>query len=250
MDKCVERALAEALGRLRTIPKRAAAHRVPLGLLLLSREQLTAEQLRQALAAQSAAGRGRIGEWLLGLGFVSDVQITAALARQWSCPVLPGLVLDSSRVPQLPLCLLESFGMAPVDYVSSTATLHMAFAEGIDYAVLYAIEQMLGCHTEPCLVLPRVLRGNLAVLAEHRPESEVVFDRVADMAECARIVRSYSVRVDASEIRLAACGPHLWVRLLGAAPTPLDLMLRAPGEAKSEALRRGRNLALGAVSGV
>ena len=232
LDKCLERALIEALGRMHSFPKRSTAHRIPLGLLLLSRQQLTAEQLRQALAAQSTAGRGKIGEWLQGMGFVSDVQVTAALARQWSCPVLHahGLAPDAGRIPQLPIALLESFGMMPVDYVSSTGTLLMAFSEGIDYSVLYAIEQMLGCHTEPCLVLPRVLRTNLAALSEHRPESEIVFDRVADEAECARIIRSYSVRVGASEIRMAACGSHFWVRLLCSDRAPLDLLLRPLSE--------------------
>jgi hypothetical protein len=235
LDQCLEHALTEALERMRSVPKRSATHRIPLGLLLLSRQQLTAEQLRQALAAQSAAGRGRIGEWLQRLGFVNDVQITAALARQWSCPVLQaqGLTPDVDRIPQLPVALLESFGMAPIDYVPSTATLLMAFSEGIDYTVLYAIEQMLGCHTEPCLVLPRVLRGSLAALSGRRLESEVVFDRVADAAECTRIIRSYSTRIDASEIRMAACRPHLWVRLLGTLPTPLDLLLSPPNDASA-----------------
>ena len=78
----------------------AASHRVPLGLLLLSRQQLTAAQLRTALEAQRAAGQGKIGEWLRQLGFVTELQVTAALARQWSCPVLitgPG-ELGASRL--------------------------------------------------------------------------------------------------------------------------------------------------------
>ncbi len=60
-EECVERALADALRRVRgTAPRALAAHRVPLGLLLLSRQQLTVEQLRTARAAQLAAGRGEL----------------------------------------------------------------------------------------------------------------------------------------------------------------------------------------------
>ncbi len=82
-DECLERALTIALARIPHASKRVATpHRVPLGLLLLSRQQLTVEQLRTALAAQKRAGRGRIGDWLLTLGFVSEQQVTAALARQ------------------------------------------------------------------------------------------------------------------------------------------------------------------------
>jgi hypothetical protein len=205
-DECVERALSDALRRILSTSHRALApHRVPLGLLLLSRQQLTVEQLRAALAAQHSAGRGRIGEWLLTLGFVSEPQVTAALARQWSCPVLLTNSFAScnpspcsSRAPQIPITLLQSFVMIPVDYVESTATLHMAFGEGIDYG---------------------------HALSGHRGDCEVVFDRVADGAEFSRIVRSYCARLAASEIRLAACGPHLWVRLLRPPHPPLDLLL-------------------------
>ena len=226
----MERALTDALQRMRSASQRALApHRVPLGLLLLSRRQLTAEQLRAALAAQRTAGRGRIGEWLLTLGFVSEQQVTAALARQWSCPVLRTNSLSpyASCAPQIPVTLLESFLMIPVDYVQTTATLHIAFGEGIDYSVLYAIEQMLGCRTESCMAAPSFVHQNLQALSRHRRESEVVFDGVADGAELSRIIRSYCVRLSASEIRLAACGPHLWVRLLRPSCLALDLLLRS-----------------------
>jgi hypothetical protein len=239
VDGCLERALAEAFGRAHSAPRRAAGpHRIPLGLLLLSRQHLTPEQLRAGLTAQRAAGRGRIGEWLQTLGFVTEQQVTAALARQWSCPVLrsdslplPGL----ERAPQIPVALLESALMVPVAYVEATATLHIAFSEGIDYGALYALEQMLRCRTEPCLAIPSLLRKRLQTLLEQRGESEILFDRVADLAEFARIVQSYSVRLAASEIRMATCGRLVWVRLLRPASHPLDLLLRSPAESASPA---------------
>ena len=276
LEECMERALRDAVDRLGLVVKRApASHRIPLGLLLLSRQQLTADQLRAALSAQRTAGRGRIGEWLQALGFASEQQVTNALARQWSCPVLradswrgkaflhstflnhaasnhaslsPGSAqrgsitprsstfgssksgpstAGSGRPPQIPLTLLQSFFMIPVNYIEATETLHVAFGEGVDYGVLCAIEQMLGCHTEFCLAVPSLVRQHLDALAGPRVESEVAFDRVADSSELSRIIRSYSLRVSAAEIRLAACGPHVWVRLLRPSHPPLDLLLRS-----------------------
>lgn len=242
-DECVDRALANALLRVRSnVQRPAVPHRIPLGLLLLSRQQLTAGQLRAALGAQRNAGRGRIGEWLQTLGFVSEQHITAALARQWSCPVLrtTSLNASTSRAPRIPLTLLNACVMIPVDYVAASATLHIAFGEAIDYSVLYAIEQMLGCRTESCMAVPSFVRQSLQALSGHHAESEVVFDRV-DGAEFLRIIRSYSVRLSAAEIRLAACGPHLWVRLQGTACPSLDILLpsfwMAPGPAASPASR-------------
>jgi len=62
------------------------SHRVPLGLLLLSRQQMTAAQLRTALERQRASGEGRIGDWLRRWVLPSELQITAAVARQWRVP--------------------------------------------------------------------------------------------------------------------------------------------------------------------
>lgn len=62
-------------------------HRIPLGLAMLEQGWITAEQLRRALAAQKAAGQGRLGVWLRGQG-VDESLITRALGLQWSCPVL------------------------------------------------------------------------------------------------------------------------------------------------------------------
>ena len=98
--ECLEQALLRVLRRSQRAasPAGLAFHRIPLGLLLLSRQQLTGEQLRTALKLQresSPASSGKntgvtnrkIGFWLQDLGFVTEHQVTAALARQWSCPM-------------------------------------------------------------------------------------------------------------------------------------------------------------------
>ena len=214
--------------------------------------------MRAALGAQRTAGRGRIGEWLLAFGFVNQQQVTAALARQWSCPVLRtnsfapgnapgGPAAHDRRTPQIPLTLLESFVMIPVNYFEATSTLHIAFGEGIDHSVLYAIEKIVGCRTESCMAVPSFVRHQLSILSGRRGESEMIFDRVADGAEFLRIIHSYCTRLSASEVRLAACGPHLWVRLLRPSFPALDLLLRLPHEASAQASFPVPFLALPAV---
>ena len=228
VDGCLERALHHAIERARSFSRPAATpHRIPLGLLLLSRQQLSADQLRTALQAQQAAGRGRIGEWLQSLGFVSEQQITAALARQWSCPVLRSnnSLTPPRLIPQIPVTLLEGFAMFPVNYVEATATLHMAFCEGIDHSVLYAIEQMTGCHTRPCMAPPTLIRNHLRALSG-RGEREAIFECFSDNAEFSRIVCSYCVRLSSPEVRIASCGSYIWVRILRRSHPPQDLLLR------------------------
>jgi hypothetical protein len=231
IEHCLERALGEALYRVRSLAERPApAHRVPLGLQLLSRQQLTFEQLRSALDAQRSAGRGRIGEWLQKLGFVAEPQITAALARQWSCPVLRQDYSQSKPggTPQIPVALLQNFFMIPIHFVESAAILHLAFGDRPDYSALYAIEKMLDCRTEHCLASPGFVRSRLQSLSLRRNQAEAVFDCPADGSEFARIVRSYCSRLAPSEIRLAACGPFLWVRLLWPSRPAWDLGMFSP----------------------
>jgi Type II secretion system (T2SS), protein E, N-terminal domain len=246
--ECMELALVEVLGRAQAAPQSSspASHRIPLGLLLLSRQQLTAVQLRTALEAQREAVRGknqsrkRIGAWLQELGFSTEQQVTAALARQWCCPVLraPPMAIAASRFPPIPTLLLESFQMIPVELVGANGTLLMAFSEGIDYTVLYAIERMLGYHTEACLVCPSTLRKSLQALAGRRGASDVVFERTEDAGECARIIVNYSAKVQAEEVRVARCGEHLWVRLERGIrlerlrQEAVTLVLRAPGSSQ------------------
>lgn len=230
--ECLEPAVFEVLSRMRPEAGSAprAAHRIPLGLLLLSRQQLTAEQLRAALGAQREAGHGKLGAWLRTLGYVSEQELTAALARQWSCPLLRPreAVIASSRPSSIPALLLESFQMIPVEMVEATRTLLIAFSEGLDYGVLYAIEQLLGCRTEACLVCPSMLQKSLRALVRQRESSDVVFDRTEDIAECARIIVNYSAKVRAEHLKLARCGDYLWIRLERPGADAVNLVLRAP----------------------
>ena len=114
MPECFERAVAGLLRPPQSAQRRAAAsRRIPLGLILLSRQQLVPEQLRSALDAQLAAGAGKIGQWLRHMDFITEPQLTSALARQWSCPVLRSrpAVPALQRVPEIPMLLLESLRM-------------------------------------------------------------------------------------------------------------------------------------------
>lgn len=244
--ECLELALAEFLVRARPVPSRAAkaAHRVPLGLLLLSRQQLSAAQLRVALAAQRAAGNAqglkqkKIGAWLQELGFVSQDQITAALARQWSCPVLrtATMAIGDGHFPAIPALLLETFQMMPVELVEASGTLLMAFSEGIDYTMLYAIEQMLGFRTEACLLCPSSMQKSLEALRQQRGSSDIIFEHLDDAGECVHIIGNYIAKVKARQIRLAKCGEHLWVRMERLGQEAVNLVVRVPADGARAAL--------------
>jgi hypothetical protein len=213
---CFESAARQSFARLcaTVVSAPPVRHRVPLGLLMISRGQLTNPQLRSALEAQRANGHRRLGHWLEELGFATEQQVTAALARQWACPVLAARANCAPGCTRLlPYRLLESSRMLPVQFVSATRTFHLAFCDGIDYVALYAIEQMLDCRTQPCLVTRSAVAQTLQHLEQERRPADMLFEGWRDPSDLARITCGYVLKLGAEEVRLVGCGSFIWARL-------------------------------------
>ena len=194
---CLEKALAATIGPLLpgTAPAPAKAHRVPLGLLMLSRGLVDSEQLRKALKAQKDSGSGRVGEWLRHMGAVSEEQVTQILGMQWSIPVFP--LQQSQRYLEcahlVPLPLLEVAEMVPVHHLATSQNLYVAFTDRINYSALYAVEKMLECHTEPCLALQsRVLQVLNELRSRPRPV-ELLLDYISDPWEMAKTILAHAL---------------------------------------------------------
>ncbi len=179
---------------------------------MLSRGDIDNTQLRAALGAQRDSGRGRIGEWMQQMGFIEESQVTAALGAQWACPVLPGIPASLSDC-ELPLPLLRRFRMAAVSYIAATRVMHVAFAEGIDYGVLLAIEQALECRAEPCVTGQNALASLLAQLEEKPRRSDHVFPQARTPDEMTRVTSSYAAMLSAKDVRLTRCAEFIWVRV-------------------------------------
>jgi hypothetical protein len=113
----------------------------------------------------------------------------------------------------LPLAILETFHMLPLHHVPVTNTLSIAFGERVDHAVLYAIEKILQCRTQPCVGGRNSIAGMLDRM-RHQPLSrEFEFGPMHDAADMVRIASSYITRFGADEIRLDRLGPFIWLRL-------------------------------------
>lgn len=213
--RCLEGAVEQVVRALAPTPLPSVrTHRIPLGLLLISRGQLSEAQLGRALAAQHEAGHGRLGFWLQHLNLAAEAQITAALGLQWACPVLPSSAFSElSCAPFLPLVLLEQVRMLPIHWNSFTRLLYVAFSEGIDYATLFAIETMLHCRTEASLAGASAMELALQALRRQRRPLDFYFDGLHEPSETARIACGYALKLGAQEIRIVKCRDYVWTRL-------------------------------------
>jgi len=215
--ECFEEAARTEFQRLRAVPEPSLrqAHRMPIGLLLLSRGVITEAQLKEALALQREKGTGRLGKFLREIRAATEHDIVAGLASQWGCPVYT-LSSPEQSLPYaslLPLLLLESVRMLPVNHIRIQQMLYLAFVEGIDRNALYSVEQMLRLRTIPCVVAESAYLGAMEELRRVESVPTTVFESPLESREMARTTRSYAWQVGANEVWMVRSGRFIWVRL-------------------------------------
>lgn len=195
------------------LPRRQ--HRIPLGLLLMSRGDIDEPTLKAAVQAQKLSPGVRLGRILIDMKAVTEDQVTTAVASQWSVPVFR---LTKNVVPEavrlVPFALMERYRMMPVHYVRQRNHLHLAFVESLDRTLVYAIERMLGVTTESSIARESELLPLLRLAAQQTRPAEYVLNTVAG-EDLAGIVRGYALRLRSEQINASLCGDQLWVRASG-----------------------------------
>lgn len=187
-------------------------HRLPLGLVMLEQGWITQAQLRRALDAQRAAGRGRLGYWLMQREGIREELVTKALALQWSCPVLPlearareGLAV---YVPRL---FVDAFGALPLR-LAANKVLYLGFEERLDPVLSLAIERMTGLRVESGLVPESRFRSQHARMLESRyPRLELI--EAASESALLQVLARRVERICPVESRLVRVHDCFWLRL-------------------------------------
>ena len=192
--------------------------RMPLGLIFVSRGLLTSAQLREAVDEQKESGE-EVGEILMRKGVVSEAQVTAARAAQWGCPVfaVPQRAMETEiRIPE---ALIHFHSAIPLHYVTATKRLLVGFVDGVEYGLLYVIERMTGCKTQPCFITPSDFQSQIELrqLAQQRCGDTILKDLTYQdtqtPAEMARILCSHVVEFEADEVIICRYREHFWMRL-------------------------------------
>jgi hypothetical protein len=108
----------------------------------------------------------------------------------------------------------------------------VGFVHNVEYGLLYAIEQMTGCNTQPCFVTPSdfeiqmQLREQEQELCGDTTPKELTFESDQTPTEMAQILYSHGVDIEADEVILSRCREYLWARLKYGAKA-VDLFFRA-----------------------
>lgn len=201
-----------AEGNAQSTQKFVHQHRVPLGLVLLSRGAITQEQLRRALEAQKKAGQGRLGEWLVKQKAVNEEQVARALSAQWNCPVLTGAPHDPVvMAPVLPRLLIDSFGAVPLR-MAGRELLYVAFDERMDRSLVLAVERMLGLKVEAGVLRDSEFRrAQQDVLRAGFPKA-----RLLEAANMRGLIHAFTAMLEerkAVRSRIVRVHDYYWLRI-------------------------------------
>ncbi|MGH9377261.1 MAG: hypothetical protein ACRD1I_00550 [Terriglobia bacterium] len=194
---------------------RALRYRLPLGLLLLSKGLISSQHLQEALKAQKESHKGRLGVWLREHGILTEEQLTGALGVQWGLPVFH--LAQSSGFAECatmaPVHLMEASRMALVHYLPHSRTLYVAFSDGIDFPALRALEQMIECSTQPCVIGETEMDEALDAMRRMPRPTEKVLDCTCDPKSLAVATREWAESNKADQVRAVVATENLWVRL-------------------------------------
>ncbi|HYS82868.1 MAG TPA: hypothetical protein VEM76_19315 [Anaeromyxobacteraceae bacterium] len=139
--------------------------RVPIGERLKQEGHIDTWQLQSAIAHQRNWG-GRLGEALVGLGFVPEKVVLAEVARQLEVPFVEirNRRVPSATVDLLPAKLIRSRRVFPLvlSVRSRRGPLVLATAEPQNLAVLDEVRFATGMAVQPVLVSERDLDGLIA----------------------------------------------------------------------------------------
>jgi hypothetical protein len=190
----------------------AHAHRVPIGLLLLSLGWVTADELQAALESQRKGGRGRIGDWLRKQTAITEKEITRALAMQWNCPVFD-LEAYRPQTAEIPRELVETYRILPLPARNRSA-LYLAFDNGIDSIASYAVRHMTGVPIESG-VAPESAFENAWRRALPLQTRAAAVVPVETTAELHAAVTSTLEGQEVGDARLTRFHQYIWLRTLG-----------------------------------
>jgi hypothetical protein len=208
---CVEAALGREMDA-RGAARETYRHRIPLGLAMLEQGWITQGELRTALAAQRAAGSGRLGEWLIRQRSSSEELVTRALGLQWGCPVLSmDFHNPEDLTALLPRLFIDAFGALPLR-VAASQILYLSFEDRIDPALALATERMTGLRVEAGLVQGSLFRPAHARALESRFPPVELIEAATEQALAMALTRALeeSRPVEARLVRIHDC---LWLRI-------------------------------------
>ena len=188
------------------------AHRIPIGLILLSRGWITQSQLHHALSMQRQASGGRIGRWLIEECGVPEECILNALALQWHCNVFSLHGFDPQKMGLiLPREIVENTAIFPLR-ISRGGSLRVAFTDRPDPVAALALQRMCGIEVETGLLTYSQWKSGREALLRCEPVRSPV-EQLCDRETLSRRIASDLAGMQPRASRLVRIHQLFWLRM-------------------------------------
>jgi hypothetical protein len=188
--------------------------RLSLGLFLLSKGHLTAEQLRIA-TLQSQNLDEEIEYSLVRLGMVTEKALVAARSAQWGYPLLATECAGKMVEMEIPKSILNACRAVPLHYSAIAKRILLGFASRVEHSFLESIEVMTGCRVEPCFITPTDFQHQLERVTAPPDYEEVVVNDPGSPEKMARTVGRAAIHVSAREATFSKWRNFVLVRVAG-----------------------------------
>ncbi len=143
-----------------------------LGEILVAQGVITPEQVREVMAEQKKSGE-LTGEILVRWNYVSDYDIAAAVATQFSIPFMncANYQIPHKMMDMLPLGLLQKHLVVPIDRFGDVIALVVA-GPLEDSEVVEYIENRCGCTAQLYVSTVSDVKAALAKFADYQEKSQ------------------------------------------------------------------------------
>ncbi len=130
-----------------------------LGDILLGANLITSEQLETALQTQKSTG-SRLGEVLVGLGFISEIDLARAMARQLNYPFIanPEGEAEQLAVRLLPESMARRHHILPLKADEQNGTIILAMADPLNFPAVDEVAMTTGKRVKPVVVTEKSLQ--------------------------------------------------------------------------------------------
>lgn len=212
--------------------------RLTLGLYLMTKGYVTAEQLRVA-TAQSEALDEDLEATLARLGMASDKQLAAARSAQWGYPVLAPEFIGETVEIDIPKSVLAACKAAPLHYSAAARRILIGFASRVEHRFLESVEEMTGCRADACFITPGDFEEQMERVTFPKNYSEEVVDDPGSPERMARSLGRTAVQVGAREASFAQWRNLILVRIegkRGKTDVVFSLRTRKPAEIRGVSL--------------
>jgi len=212
--------------------------RLSLGLFLLSKGMLTAEQLRDATAKSHCLDED-IELTLIRQGLVGEKQLAAARSAQWGYPMLaPGFVGQMVEI-DLPRAIMSACRVVPLHYSAAPKRIVLGFARRVEHSLIELIEGLTQCRVEPCIITPTGFEEQMERLSTPPEYEEVVVHDPGPPEKMARTLGRTAVQVAAREASFAQWRDFVLVRVSGKRGK-VDVIFHLPRNAGAEMGQQSR----------